>query len=381
MYVVSNDKTSIAPIQEVNFSDINMKEKEHIQKCIISHPEILGEDLLIIQEEFAKFEGTKERFDLLALDKKGNLVVIENKRDDSGADVTWQAVKYASYCSTLSRSNVLTIFEQYLRSKKKCEKSPEDIISDFLNDNDQSDEEINYPSDIQRIILVSHNFRSEVLSAVQWLINQRLDITCVQLKPYKKKDGEILLDSDVILPQKALRDYALKIAEKKEEKQRIEEDRNNKKEANKKFWKTLDDLFDDRKKTAFKNVDFAGEANKKSYMTCSTGILSRVMYNLVVNHDEVRIELYINTGNKTRNKQIFDNLSTAKENIGSTLQKYKMRWERLDNKDASRISIYKQFNFSNEDDWEKICAFLITGFTDFSNAIETHKRLITSDNN
>ena len=34
---------------------------------------------------------------LLAVDLTGALVIIELKRDDSGADVHWQAIKYASY--------------------------------------------------------------------------------------------------------------------------------------------------------------------------------------------------------------------------------------------------------------------------------------------
>ncbi len=64
-------------------------------------PESLGEELLIIQKEFDGFDETRERLDLLALDKQGSLVVIENKLDDSGRDVVWQALKYASYCSSL----------------------------------------------------------------------------------------------------------------------------------------------------------------------------------------------------------------------------------------------------------------------------------------
>ena len=45
---------------------------------------------------------------LLAVDSQGTLVVIELKRDDSGADAYWQAVKYASY---LRHANVDTIAE------------------------------------------------------------------------------------------------------------------------------------------------------------------------------------------------------------------------------------------------------------------------------
>jgi len=38
---------------------------------------------LIIQKEFDGFNDTRERLDLLALDKEGNIVIIENKLDDT----------------------------------------------------------------------------------------------------------------------------------------------------------------------------------------------------------------------------------------------------------------------------------------------------------
>jgi RecB family endonuclease NucS len=42
-------------------------------------PEALGEELLIIQKEFDGFDNTCERLDLLAIDKDGNLVIIEKE--------------------------------------------------------------------------------------------------------------------------------------------------------------------------------------------------------------------------------------------------------------------------------------------------------------
>lgn len=38
------------------------------------------------------FDDTRERLDLLAIDKVGNLVIIENKLDDSGRDVVRQSL-------------------------------------------------------------------------------------------------------------------------------------------------------------------------------------------------------------------------------------------------------------------------------------------------
>jgi hypothetical protein len=107
---------------------------------------------LIIQKEFSGFDETNERLDLLALDKNGSLVVIENKLDDSGRDVTWQALKYASYCSNLTKENVIEIYQDYLdrvdpgsRADKK--------LNDFL-DYEENDILDSNKGVSQRIILI-----------------------------------------------------------------------------------------------------------------------------------------------------------------------------------------------------------------------------------
>ncbi len=83
-------------IEEVDFARLGLKESRDIQEWVADNPGILGDDLLIIGKEFSGFDRTNERLDLLAVDRDGRLVIIELKRDDSGADVHWQAIKYAS---------------------------------------------------------------------------------------------------------------------------------------------------------------------------------------------------------------------------------------------------------------------------------------------
>ncbi|MBK9552020.1 MAG: hypothetical protein IPO45_07485 [Saprospiraceae bacterium] len=41
---------------------MGFKKRQHLQKWIVENPEMLGEDLLIIQQEFNGFNETKERF-------------------------------------------------------------------------------------------------------------------------------------------------------------------------------------------------------------------------------------------------------------------------------------------------------------------------------
>ena len=94
-------------------------ERRDIEDWVAKQPEILGlGNIKIITAEYNKFNKTKERFDLLALDQTGNLVVIELKRDDSGKDVVGQVIKYAAYCSRLTLEEVAEINHQYLKNLK-----------------------------------------------------------------------------------------------------------------------------------------------------------------------------------------------------------------------------------------------------------------------
>jgi putative inner membrane protein len=94
MYILEEQTKELKEISETTFSEHGLKERYDLQEWIDKNPEILAkelgdeEELLIIQKEFSGFDKTNERLDLLALDKNGNLVIIENKLDDSGKDVT-----------------------------------------------------------------------------------------------------------------------------------------------------------------------------------------------------------------------------------------------------------------------------------------------------
>lgn len=114
MFKVNKQTNSIEALSSQTFSELGFKERANLQEWIAKFPGCLGEQLLIIQKEFAGFSDTQERLDLLAVDKQGSLVLIENKLDDTGRDVTWQALKYASYCSSLSKENIRSIFQEYL---------------------------------------------------------------------------------------------------------------------------------------------------------------------------------------------------------------------------------------------------------------------------
>ena len=93
MFQIDRDSNRIIPLQAKGFGELGFKERGNLQEWLAHQPDALGEELLIIQKEFDGFAGTRERLDLLAPDKSGNLVVIENKLDQSGKIETAKGIK------------------------------------------------------------------------------------------------------------------------------------------------------------------------------------------------------------------------------------------------------------------------------------------------
>src|SRR3972149_7755471 len=214
MYLIDKSKNRIQKIQQKTFGELGFKERGHLQEWLENNPEALGEPLLIIQKEFSGFNETNERLDLLPLDKQGNLVVIENKLDDTGRDVTWEVIKYALYCSTLTKDQVRQIYQQYL-DKQGRKQEATNKISEFFNQTEYDEVPLNQRQ-TQRIIMVAGSFRKEVTSTVLWLINYKLKIKCFKGSPFAL-DNQLFLTLDQIIPTKDTVDYVISMADKTQE--------------------------------------------------------------------------------------------------------------------------------------------------------------------
>ena len=183
MYVVDKGKNELIKANKTTFKANELKERQNLQEWIAKDPSVFGEEVLIIQKEYDGFLDTRERLDLLALDKDKRLVIIENKLDDSGRDVTWQAVKYASYCSSMNTNNVFQIYQKYL-DKYNPGKVAKEEIKVFLGTT-EDDFVLNQGQSTQRIFLVAAEFQKEVIDAFH--------------KQLGLNDSELKVDMDSLL--------------------------------------------------------------------------------------------------------------------------------------------------------------------------------------
>ena len=349
MYIVNKQNNKLEPIEKTSFKAVGIKERKDLQEWIAKNPEVLGEELLIIQKEFDGFNDTNERLDLLALDKQGNLVVIENKLDDSGRDMVWQVLKYASYCSKLDNQNIKDIYNKYLRENNQ-QMTAEQSLEEFFNDEDY-EEKLN-KGNSQRIVMVSGDYRKEVTSTVLWLLNFGLRVQCFKASAYKLGD-QLFFNIEQIIPMKDAEEYTISMANKNLDDLSTQEEMAKRHYNRLEFW-----------------TQFLREINKHSSLCLNIspakdawiGIalgMSGVSLNVVATHTYARAEIYINRGSKEINKATFDFFYSAKEKIETEFAN-PLIWERMDDKVSARIKYQlDEVNAYDKEDWPKINKFLV----------------------
>jgi hypothetical protein len=212
IYIIAPATKSLTAVQQVSFAEIGVQERKDLEAWVISHPEVLGEQLLIITSEFDRFDKSNRRLDVLALDEDGTLVVVELKLDLSKTFADQQAIRYAAFCSTMTMGQVVQAMAAY----RKCSQDEAQAkILDFL-EQDELPELSNQP----RIILAAGALDDEELtSSVLWLRTFGVDITCIEIKPYRlPTSGELILVPRTIIPLPEASGYMVRVEQKQAEK-------------------------------------------------------------------------------------------------------------------------------------------------------------------
>lgn len=360
MYKIDRDKNRIIALEVPTFSALGFKERANIQEWIANHPSALGEDLLIIQKEFSGFSDTNERLDLLALDKEGALVLIENKLDDAGRDVTWQALKYASYCARLGRDDIRKIYQDYL-NKTADPHSADEKLCDFFEADAVEDLKLN-TGVTQRIILVAANFRKEVTSTVLWLMNFKVRIQCFKTRPYRM-GTDLFLSIEQIIPTKDAEDFMVGLANKALNEVGDADAEKGRYALRREFWAKLL-----KRMNASSALYISVAPTKQSWLGTSSGVRG-LSLNFVATQSFGRVELYIDRGNKNINEDILGELLQHKKSIEDAFGQ-PLIWQLLETKRACRIKFEFEANVFDRERWAEMIDVMSDAMPKFDMALK-----------
>ncbi|QPO46056.1 DUF4268 domain-containing protein [Enterobacter hormaechei] len=371
MFTVNHQTNRISPVRTKKFSELGFTERKHLQEWLAHEPSALGEELLIIQKEFDGFDDTRERLDLLALDKDGSLVIIENKLDDSGRDVVWQALKYASYCASLTKAQIVEIYQQYLDRYEpvtgevdllNAPASASARICEFLDAPDLDELKLNLGNS-QRIMLVAANFRKEVTSTALWLLGQGISIACFKITPYSLGE-QLLINIDQIIPTPEAKELMIGINAKEAEEKTTEVVLKNRHTVRREYWERALEAFQKSSCQLYNNIS----PSKDHWLSAGSG-LSGCPYNLIFLQKELRVELWISRGVTEENKYLFDLLSQSKQDIEHTFGA-ELEWMRLDEKKSCRIQFSTKADGFNKETWPQAVAWHLEQMTKLEKALK-----------
>ncbi len=143
---------------------------------------LLSDDLLVIGWQIARY-GVP--LDLLAVDRDGNLVVVELKRDRTPRDVVAQALDYASWVQELGRDDVEECAREYLKEpfevafQRKFGDEPPEVVNER-----------------HRIYIVASSLDDTTQRIVEYLSSTHgVDINAATFAYFNTDDGEFVARS------------------------------------------------------------------------------------------------------------------------------------------------------------------------------------------
>lgn len=223
-FLLSNNPISRAKsVPKMSIKQAGYTENE-VRDLVASDISKFLPDLKTIATEFSRWEDSSRRVDILAIDKRRNLHVIEFKRDNDAAHAELQALRYAAMLSVLSIKDLVQAGLTYRKKQDDTitEESWETELLDFLGE--KKLDEIELPA-IPRIVLVSSQFNKEITTTVLWLNEQfgsteedtpGMYIMCIEAGVYELGDQRVL-HFDQIIPISQAEEYQVKARAKEKD--------------------------------------------------------------------------------------------------------------------------------------------------------------------
>ena len=307
-------------LKRVSLREIWPNEEDDLTPWLENNLDILGEalgiELSAIERE--KRAGTFEA-DLLAEDSNSNPVVIENQFGKSDHDHLGKTI---TYLTQLNAKTVIWI----------CgEPRPEHVTAfTWLNETT--------PDDISFYLVKLEAFKIENSPpAPHFVVLSRPSSAIKAIGATKKEFAE-------------------------RHKKRVE------------FWKGILDK-SKAKTDLFANINPSREC---WIGTSARAGITGLYYNFVILKSSSRIELYVDTRDKDKNKTIFDQLYSEREEIERRFGG-KIDWQRLEEKRACRIAVLvsKRIGLKDGDKWDRIQDDMIESMIKFESVLRSSLQNLT----
>ncbi len=111
------ESTGLEEVPSTSYRAEDIFERRDLQRFLIGKVGALADDLMILSEEFGDWVDSRRRLDLLCIDSKARLVVVELKRTEDGGHMDLQALRYAAMISRMTFERAVAAHVKYLADR------------------------------------------------------------------------------------------------------------------------------------------------------------------------------------------------------------------------------------------------------------------------
>jgi hypothetical protein len=180
----------------IHYAEHDFKEKnfeKDLESWLENNPDYILEDekVLIIGRQVTTNLGSV--IDLLGIDREGNVVVIELKRDQTPRETLAQILEYASFVEDLSYAQLEEISKEYLGEENL-------VLTDYHRSyfNLQEGEAVAFNKN-QKLVIIGQSVTKEIRQTSSFLRKKGIEVFCMEFKYFKTESGEQIISSEFVV--------------------------------------------------------------------------------------------------------------------------------------------------------------------------------------
>lgn len=209
VFTVDQSKPSRAT--KIGLDEAGLKERAHLQEWILTDPQILGSDTMVVTSEFASWAGMDgakdlDRLDVLGLLSDGRLVVAELKRGTAPHTAQMQALNYAARASFFNPEELKKALREFRKARGDAVTLDQAWQALKAHAPALGEESLKEPP---RIVLVATDFDRNLSTTAVFLTSLGLDIQFIRIQAYRTKAGEVLITASRVFPPEEIDAFVL----------------------------------------------------------------------------------------------------------------------------------------------------------------------------
>ncbi len=180
----------MVPYEETRFHEENRE--ADLEVLLENNPEYFFENsgVLVIGRQVTT--SLNSFIDLLGIDRHGNTIVVELKRNKTPRETVAQLLEYASFVENLDFSQLNEIYQDYSGEDTSLEEYHRQYFES------EYEEKVSF-NKYSKLVIVAQEITKEIKQTAQYLRKKGLDLYCLEFKYFTTKSGERIISSDAIV--------------------------------------------------------------------------------------------------------------------------------------------------------------------------------------